>query len=241
MRADRLLSILMLLQNRGQLSARELAKELAVSERTIYRDIDALCSTGVPIYAEQGLGGGYALLDSYRTQLTGLTEEERHALFMLNIPAPLTDLGVSQALQSAFLKLFATLPQAATADEKRVRQRIHLDSTWWSHQAEPVPHLQTIQQAVWQDRKLEISYLPIFKVKISQVVEPYGLVAKAGTWYVVYAYNQQILARRAAHLLEAQLTDESFERRADFDLAKFWQAWCAGFEKNQTHYPVTFV
>jgi predicted DNA-binding transcriptional regulator YafY len=193
----------------------------------------------VPIYAEPGLGGGYALLDSYRTQLTGLTNDEQHALFMLNIPAPLTELGVSGTLKSAFLKLLAALPPTATAHEKRVRQRIHLDSTWWSPQEEPVPHLQTIQQAMWQDQKLQISYFPIFKTKITQVVSPYGLVAKAGDWYVVYACHQQMLARRVAHLLEAQLTGEFFERRDDFDLAKFWQDWCAGFEQSRAGYPVT--
>ncbi len=129
MRADRLLSLLMLLQARGRLTAKALAEKLEVSERTIYRDIDALCVAGVPIYGEAGPEGGYALLDSYRTSLTGLTEGEVRALFMLNIPAPLAELGVSQELRTAMLKLSAVLPAARRSDEERVRQRFYLDST----------------------------------------------------------------------------------------------------------------
>lgn len=144
MRADRLLSLLMLLQIRGRMTARELAKELEVSERTIYRDIDALSIAGVPVYGEPGPEGGYALVDSYRTNLTGLTEGEVRALFMLSIPAPLADLGVSHELRAALPKLSAALPNARRRDEERVRQRFHLDSTWWRQGEERVPHLQTI-------------------------------------------------------------------------------------------------
>src|SRR5512136_703550 len=131
MRADRLLSLLMLLQARGRMTAQELAAELEVSERTIYRDINALSASGVPVYAESGPGGGCALLDSYRTNLTGLDQDEVRALFMLSIPAPLDQLGVSQELRTALLKLSAALPDTRRGDEERTRQRIHLDSTWW--------------------------------------------------------------------------------------------------------------
>ena len=143
MRADRLLSLLMLLQARGRMTAQELAAELEVSERTIYRDINALSASGVPVYAESGPGGGCALLDSYRTNLTGLTADEARALFMLNIPAALDQLGVTQELKAALLKLSAALPEARRRDEERIRQRIHLDSTWWFQAEEPLPHLQT--------------------------------------------------------------------------------------------------
>ena len=141
MRADRLLSILMLLQARGRMTAQELAEDLEVSVRTIYRDIDALSVAGIPIYTERGPGGGCALLDSYRTTLTGLTRHEVRALFMLSIPAPLAELGVGQDLRAALLKLSAALPVAHRQDEERVRQRIHLDAVDWFHAREPVPYL----------------------------------------------------------------------------------------------------
>src|SRR5512147_2861952 len=153
MRADRLLSLLMLLQARGRMTAQELARELEVSERTIYRDINALSASGVPVYAESGPGGGCALLDSYRTNLTGLTADEARALFMLSIPAPLDQLGVGQELRAALLKLSAALPSSRRPDEERARQRIHIDSLAWFQGEDPVPHLHTLQQAVWQDRR----------------------------------------------------------------------------------------
>ena len=230
MRADRLLSLLMLLQARGQMTARELAKELEVSERTIYRDIDALSIAGVPVYGESGPEGGYALVDSYRTNLTGLTEGEVRALFMLSIPAPLADLGVSQELRAALLKLSAALPDARRRDEEWVRQRFHLDSTWWRQGEERAPHLQTIHQAVWQDRKLHVVYRPPFAIEIERLVAPYGLVAKAGVWYLACARNDTIYVHRVSDLLDVRVSDESFERPASFDLAAFWEEWCTEYE-----------
>lgn len=240
MRADRLLSLLMLLQSRGRMSARELAAELEVSKRTIYRDVEALSLAGVPIYAESGRDGGYALLDSYRTSLTGLTEGEVRALFMLSIPAPLADLGMGQELKTALLKLSAALPDVRRQDEARVRQRFLVDSTWWQHQGEePVPYLQTIHQAVWEDRRLHIVYRPPFALQIEHEVEPYGLVAKAGIWYLVCARSGRVRVHRVADLLEVHLTEEPFVRPADFDLAAFWQGWCTEREQNRSLYPVT--
>jgi predicted DNA-binding transcriptional regulator YafY len=233
------LSLLMLLQSRGQMSARELARALEVSERTIYRDVEALSLAGVPIYAESGRDGGYALLDSYRTTLTGLTEGEVRALFMLSIPAPLIELGVSQHLRGALLKLSAALPESRRQDEERVRQRFYLDSSWWHQGDEPVAYLQTIHQAVWEDRKLQISYRLPFSLGIQQVVDPYGLVAKAGVWYLVYAHNQSIRVHKIADLLEVCLLPEHFEHPDEFDLASYWQAWCSEREKNHSLYPVT--
>lgn len=159
MRADRLLSLLMLLQTRGRVSARQLARELEVSERTIYRDIIALSVAGVPVYGQAGPDGGYQLLDSYRTSLTGLSESETRALFMLNMPGLLAKLGLSQDLKAAMLKLAAALPESRRQEEERVRQRYSIDASWGSQAEEPLPHLQTIQQAVWEDRKLVITYV----------------------------------------------------------------------------------
>jgi predicted DNA-binding transcriptional regulator YafY len=194
----------------------------------------------VPVYSDRGRDGGYALLDSYRTTLTGLTEDEVRALFMLSIPAPLQDLGVGQELKAAMRKLAAALPDTRRDDEVRVRQRFHLDATWWFQGDEPVPHLQTVHDAVWQDRKLYIAYRLQFgqTIDVEQVVEPYGLVAKASVWYVVYAQEGRVRARRISHLLEAQILDEPVQRPAGFDLAVFWEAWCAGFEASRPSYPV---
>ena len=238
MRADRLLSLLILLQTRGRMTARRLAEELEVSERTIYRDIDALSAAGVPVYTERGPGGGCALLDGYRTNLTGLTRDEVRALFMLSVPAPLADLGVGHELKAALLKLSAALPTERRTDERRMRERIHLDSIWWFQHEEPVPHLQTIQEAVWEDRRLQLRYRLPFQAEAEQVVDPYGLVAKAGVWYLVCASGGHVRVHRASHVMGARLVDGSFERPPGFDLAEFWKDWSASYEQNRAHYPV---
>lgn len=243
MRADRLLSLLMLLQARGRMTAQELAQELEVSERTIYRDINALSASGVPVYAESGPGGGCALLDSYRTNLTGLTADEARALFMLSIPAPLDQLGVTQELKAALLKLSAALPEARRRDEERIRQRIYLDSTNWFQDADAVPQLPVIYRAVWDDRlvaiTLRLQFGTFLQTQIEQVIAPYGLVAKAGVWHIVAARDEQLRVYRAADVIGAHLLDETFTRHADFDLAEFWQDWCEGVEHDRLRYEVT--
>jgi predicted DNA-binding transcriptional regulator YafY len=188
MRADRLVSLLILLQTRGRMTARKLAEELEVSERTIYRDIEALSEAGVPVYAERGPGGGCALLESYRTNLTGLNDEETRALFMLStpasIPAPLVELGVSQELKSALLKLSAALPASQRQEEERARQRVHLDSVAWSRSEEPVPHLAMIHKAVWRDLRLLITFQVAFWHPGVRPVDLTGWLLRPtpGTW-----------------------------------------------------------
>lgn len=239
MRADRLLSLLMLLQTRGRMTAVSLARELEVSERTIYRDVNALSAAGVPIYGEPGREGGYSLLDSYRTSLTGLNEGEVRALFMMRIPDALAQLGVGQELKTAMLKLTAALPAARRQDEEKVRQRFYLDSTPWDVGETAVPHLQTVHQAVWQSKKLQLTYrLPFHGIELQHLVEPYGLVAKASTWHLVY-YRDGFRVQRVANLLSAAPFGEPFERQAGFDLAAFWQDWVARQEAGRSLYPVT--
>jgi predicted DNA-binding transcriptional regulator YafY len=239
MRADRLLSIMMLLQARSRMTAQDLAGELEVSVRTIYRDLDALSMAGVPVYAERGPGGGCALLDSYRTTLTGLTQDEMRALFMLSIPAPLAELGVDHELKAALLKLSAALPATRRGVGERVRQRIHLDSEGWFEAREPVPHLRTIQEALWQDQRLQIVYQLRFEVRAEWQVEPYGLVAKANVWHLVCAREGFLRVYRVSRVLDARLLDDACERPADFDLVAFWQEWCAAAEEHRSTYPVT--
>jgi predicted DNA-binding transcriptional regulator YafY len=239
MRADRLLSILLLLQARGRMTAEQLATELEVSVRTIYRDLDALSAAGVPIYTERGPGGGCALLDSYRTTLTGLTQDQVRALFMLGIPAPLAELGLGQELRAALIKLAAALPASRRAEEERVRGRIHLDSVAWFQTAEPVPYLQTIQRAVWADRRLHVVYQLPFDTRAEWLVDPYGLVAKASTWYLVCGRGGHVRSLRVSRVLDARLVDQAFERPADFDLVAFWKAWCATVESRRPSYLAT--
>jgi predicted DNA-binding transcriptional regulator YafY len=238
MRADRLISFIMLLQTRGRLTARQLAGELEVSERTIYRDITALSAAGIPVYTEGGPGGGVSLVESYQTDLTGLSPEQAQALSMLDIPEPLIHLGVGQELKAALLKLSAAIPAAMREKQVQARQRIHLDAAWWFQAEEPSPNLKTIQQAVWQDRLLHIKVQNDFNVISEKIVAPYGLVAKANVWYLVYAFDQRLRARRVARILSASLLPETFERPADFDLVAFWQKWCKDFEHDRPRYEV---
>jgi predicted DNA-binding transcriptional regulator YafY len=239
MRADRLITLLMLLQSRGRLPARRLAEELEVSERTIYRDVEALSLAGVPVYAERGPGGGCALLESYRSNLTGLTAAEVQALFMLSIPAPLAQLGVSQELKAALLKLSAALPASQRQEEERSRQRIYLDSTWWFQAEESVPCLPDLQQALWQDRQVKITYRLQFGAEVQRVVSPLGLVAKTNVWYLVAAWKGGQRVYRVASISQAQVLDEVANRPPDFDLGAFWKSWAKGYEGQRSSFLVT--
>jgi len=238
MRADRLISMLMLLQSRGRLTARELAGELEVSERTIYRDVEALSMAGVPLFCERGPGGGIGLLDSYRTNLTGLTAQETQALFMLSVPTPLTELGVGPDVRSALFKLSAALPEALRPDEARTRQRIHIDSVWWFPEKEPVPHLTRLHQAIWQDRWIEAEYRWMNFLPIPRRLAPYGLVAKGGLWYLVWESQGRFGAYKVADLARVQVTEDIFPRRVDFDLKSYWEAYCRQELANRSVYPV---
>ena len=222
LRADRLLSILLLLQARGRMTARELAERLEVSERTIYRDLDALSTVGVPIYAERGPGGGCELLNGYQTKLNGLTEMEVRALFLLSVSGPLVDLGLGKALEDALLKLSTALPAPYRSNAELVRQCIHLDTAPSYSSEMRVPYLHIIQDALWQDRKLHLTYSSGNSHSIEQLVDPYGLVARARTWYLVGAVAGRVQVFRVSHLQAVVMAQECFERPGAFDLAAYW-------------------
>jgi predicted DNA-binding transcriptional regulator YafY len=242
MRADRLLSILMLLQSAGRKTAAELAEELEVSERTIYRDVTALGISGVPVYTEPGPGGGISLIESYRSDLTGLTAEEVRALFMLSIPSPLIDLGYDQKLKGAMRKLSAALPATLRGDERWVRERIYVDNDSWEKPGKALPHLLTVQQAVWENRVLQIAYRSLMGSRVGPLaaeIRPLGLVAKAGVWFLVGEREDHILVLPVERLLHARMREQRFERERDFDLVAFWQGWCAENEDGRLHFCAT--
>ncbi|UCF60532.1 MAG: YafY family transcriptional regulator [Anaerolineaceae bacterium] len=238
MRADRLLSLLMILQTQGRRTAQELAEELEVSERTIYRDIEALSIAGVPVYATRGPGGGCDLLNSYRTSLTGLNEDEVRALFMVSIPAPLAQLGVDQKLKTALLKITSAMSTTYQHLEQWIRPRIHVDVVPWFQTEEPVPHLATLHQAVNRDRRIKINYQLHFDAQATWVVDPYGLVTKASVWYLVCAREGKIRVYRISRILDVKILDDNFERSEDFELADFWKAWCSDAEESHPRYSV---
>jgi len=234
MRSSRLLSILLLLQTRRQLTARELADELEVSLRTIYRDVEALAAAGVPVYADQGRTGGYRLVEGYRTRLTGLTEQEAAALFLVGMPGPAAALGLTAETSAAELKLLAALAPDQRDRAGRLKNRFHLDLPAWYQDAETSPHLSAVADAVLHDRRIKVLYRRWEAPRdVERILEPYGLVLKNGSWYVVASTPGGLRTYRVSNILELTPTDEEFERTAGFDLARFWQDHLAAFDQTR--------
>ena len=231
MRASRLVSLLLLLQHRGRLTAAELAEALEVSVRTIYRDLEALGAAGVPVYTESGRNGGCQLIDGYRTRLTGLTAREAEALFATGMSGPVGELGLGTVLGAAQLKLLAALPKELADRAASARQRFHLDAPTWFRSSRNEPHLATLAAAVWDDRRIVVRYRhPGSDDAAPRALEPFGLVCKAGVWYLVARRDGELRTYRVSRVHEVSTLDEPFERPADFDLATFWDESVAGFE-----------
>ena len=236
MRASRLLSILMLLQARGRISATELAEQLEVSVRTIYRDVEQLSAAGVPVYAERGRLGGFQLLDGWRTKLTGLTEAEAQAVFLAGLPGPAGELGLTDAMVTAERKLAASLPAGWQADAQRISSRVHLDTVGWYQASDRVEHLGTIAAATWADEVVRIRY-ESWNGTSERDIRPLGLVIKAGTWYVVATDARpsrtpnEPRTYRISNVLAAAATGVRFRRPAQFDLRAHWDAATREFER----------
>jgi predicted DNA-binding transcriptional regulator YafY len=234
MRSSRLVSILMLLQARHRMTARDLAGELEVSVRTVYRDVEALAAAGIPVYAEQGRAGGYRLVDGYRTRLTGLTESEAQSLFMVGLPGPATALGLGAEAASAERKLLAALAPEQRLRAGRLRDRYHLDVPAWYHQAEDAPQLAAIAEAVLSDRVVDVTYRRWKEPReVKRRLSPYGLVLKSGTWYVAAQTGAEVRTYRIANILQLTPTAEHFDRPDGFDLADFWQQHLDEFDRRR--------
>ncbi|MGW1678801.1 helix-turn-helix transcriptional regulator [Saccharopolyspora sp. NPDC002376] len=221
MRADRLLSLLLLLQNRGRMTAPELAAELEVSVRTVYRDVEALGAAGVPVCADRGPDGGYRLLDGYRTRLTGLTDAEAGSLFLSGAPGPAHDLGLGAVLATAQLKVQAALPAELAERARRIQDRFHLDAPGWFRDADEVPHLAEIARAVWEQRVLHTHYRS-WHSEVHRELHPLGIVLKGGIWYLVARADEAVRTYRISRFLDVRTAPESFTRPTGFDLAASW-------------------
>lgn len=237
MRADRLISILMHLQNR-RMTAKELSQLLEVSERTIYRDIDALCSSGVPIQADSGLGGGFSLPPDYRTKVDGLNTSEIHALFLQMNEEPFKSLGISQSMKSAWLKLFNSLSAPLQVDVEWIRNRVFLDMGGWRKRQENEGWLKRVQQSVWEQRKAFAMYKDRFHARHELELEPYALVMKTGTWFVVGRSGEEIRSFLITRFESFELTDQRFERMEGFDLETYWHQWITDYGRKQSQYRV---
>ena len=231
MRASRLLTILSALQVHGRVTASALAEQLEVSKRTIYRDMDELSAAGIPVYAERGAEGGFRLLDAYRTELTGLTGEETDALLLAGLPAAAADLGMARAAGAARLKLLAALPLAAREDARRVADRFHLDPVDWYRRSVAAPHLATVAAAVWRECRLRIAY-ESWRSRGEQLVDPLGLILKAGTWYLAARTGRKVRIYRLSNVHSAEMIESGFERPPDFDLSRFWAEEVDRFESS---------
>jgi predicted DNA-binding transcriptional regulator YafY len=241
MRADRLFSIVLLLQAHHQMTARDLASRLEVSERTIHRDMDALSGAGIPVIAARGFGGGWSLLGEYRTNLTGLTEIEIQSLFVTKPAKVLADLRLEKAADGALLKLLACLPATFRQGAKRARQRIHVDVSGWSRREESVPFLPVLQEALWLERKLLITYERGADCDaVQRLIEPYGLVAKGSAWYLVGAVDGHVRSYRVSRITQAEVLNDHANIPADFDLGEYWQQSATTFKKNVPNYVAQF-
>lgn len=230
MRADRLLSILLLLQAHGLMSARALAERLEVSERTVHRDMEALSMAGVPVYAEKGRHGGWALVDAYRTDLTGLTESELRSLVIATAPGVLADLGLGDAADRAFIKLLAGLPEARRRAAESARGYLYIDPSGWRRSDEAAPFLGTLELALRTGRQIQMTYERAYDQSVvERTANPLGLVAKGSVWYLAATVDGKARTYRASRIRAVTILDTLVQRPDDFDLATFWRESSAEF------------
>jgi predicted DNA-binding transcriptional regulator YafY len=223
------------------MTSRDLASRLEVSERTIHRDMDALSGAGIPVVAARGSGGGWSLLGEYRTDLTGLTETEIQSLFVTKPAKLLADLRLEKAADGALLKLLACLPATFRQGVDRARQRIHVDVSGWSRREEAVPFLPILQDALWLERYVQISYeRGEHGEQVQRVIAPFGLVAKGSVWYLVGAVDGHVRSYRVSRISQAEILNERAVVPDDFDLGQYWEQSSSAFKANVPNYVATF-
>ncbi len=234
MRAARLIKMVLLLQSRPSMTAAELARELEVSERTVTRDAQALSEAGVPVYADRGRIGGYRLVGGYRTRLTGLARGEAEALFLSGVPGALREMGLEDAASAARLKVSAALLPSLRDASRTAAQRFHLDAPSWFHEPATPALLPEVADAVWDDRRITARYRRGER-EVERELEPYGLVLKAGAWYLcarVAAGGGSFRVYRIDRFTAVEAGEERFERVAEFDLPAFWQERAEQFARS---------
>lgn len=232
MKSDRMVSLLLLLQARSPRNARELAHTLEVSMRTVYRDVDALGAAGVPVYAERGSAGGIVLAEGYRQAITRFNTDELHALF-LAAADPLSELGV-QGHQNALHKLAGALPDLQRRATEQARQRIFLDHNKWYRNEQPAMLLSDLRRAVWEDRQVRIRYRDRAGVATDRVVDPFGLVSKAGIWYLIARESGgEMRSFRVDRIVDSEELHTQFRRPEDFDLEAHWRSSTAALQRSE--------
>ncbi|MBA2682372.1 MAG: WYL domain-containing protein [Ktedonobacteraceae bacterium] len=236
MRADRLLSLLILLQAHEGMTTGELAQRLEVSRRTILRDVDALSFAGIPVTAKGGQGGGIFLDKNYRVSLTGLTVSEMQALFVPGPSGPLKDIGLEKAAENMLLKVIAALPVRHREQIEGFRKRIHFDPVWWQQEEKVTPFLSLLHCAVFEERCLHIRYERHNGEVSEREIEPYGLVAKGSTWYLVGKREGAFRTYRVSRLQHVVLLDEVFQRDHTFDLPSYWSEHSIAFKKQLSQF-----
>ncbi len=228
MRASRLLSIVLLLQNRGRMTGPDLARELEVSVRTVYRDIDALSAAGIPVVSDRGSSGGFSLLDGYRTRLTGLTPNEADALLLGALGGIAADLGIAADQATAESKLLAALPDGLRDRAALARDRFLLDAPGWFSSDEDAGSLPLVASAVWEGRRLTWRYQSWRGIS-DRTVDPLALVLKGGAWYVFAVADGTPRTYRVSRIIEATMRDELVIRPPGFELAAYWAGWSQDF------------
>ncbi|WP_245807736.1 helix-turn-helix transcriptional regulator [Halobacillus massiliensis] len=239
LRGDRLVKILILLQAHGRITTKDLAEKLEVSERTIHRDMDALSTSGIPMYAERGKNGGWALVDDYKTNLTGLKEEEIRSLFLSPSEQLLEDLGLTRTFENARNKLAASVPSLYRESAKSIWERIYVYTTTWRVKKEKIRAFETLKKAIWNDRKLKITYRRADGQSVERLVNPLGLVAKGSRWYLAAAKpDGELRSYRVSRILTAEETEEIFKRPVNFNLGEYWKSSTKDFIESLPTYKI---
>ncbi|MGL5379847.1 helix-turn-helix transcriptional regulator [Clostridium sp.] len=241
MKADRLISILMLLQVHKQLTANDLAKRLEVSVRTIYRDVESLSSLGIPIFTDRGSNGGIKLLGDYQTTLTGINKDEIYSLFIPTGDKILEDLGIKKVKHSTMLKLLGSSSASQLSEIKNIQNYIYIDMYSWGENPIKIDTdiLSTLQTGIWNSKVLNIVYRKINETK-NVILNPLGLVCKRGIWYLIGENSEIIKTYKVSNIESALVTDESFDRPSDFNLEKHWKSSTSNFKNSIPKHTFTF-